>query len=457
MWTQKRFFPAARSKKTLEIITHLSAQLRSICETADKDISDNGLGCTKALEEALERALDKAGCDLIKALVSVDSSRIPGDEALPGESFVGKRTRTVEFVFGPVEISRNCYHHAERGSCRFPLDEALCLRRGMSPAVVARVSMQAALESFDEASDTCGNLTGAKISPDRIRVVAQSLREPAEAFLKNAPAPEKEPPKCVAVEVDGKGVPLRRAELKEAKGKAEDGKAKTQEVKVGAIFTFTPNPGEAEPPERNPGSTRYSLSLKKAGEFGQQLWAEFEKRFGKALPTTLFISDAASGILNIRADWFPFAVGIIDIQHATEHLNPVLEACGFAAKNENRHTIFKKWRDWLLAGKVADIIEEAQRIQVDKDACRKALHYFEEGKPFMKYAEYKAKGWFIGSGVIEAACKAVVAQRFSQSGMFWSRKGLEAMLPLRAIIKSKLYAEFWQYMLNGKRQIKCAA
>jgi len=33
----------------------------------------------------------------------------------------------------------------------------------------------------------------------------------------------------------------------------------------------------------------------------------------------------------------------------------------------------------------------------------------------MNYNEYRANGWFIGSGVVESACKTVVGARFKQS------------------------------------------
>lgn len=339
------------------------------------------------------------------------------------------------------------------------MDEALGLLRGVSPAVAARACRQAALAPFDEASETCGILSGTRMSADRIRAIAESMRGAAEDFLDNATTPESKRPACVVVEVDGKGAPLRRRELEAAgaKGKGEDGVAKTREVKVGAIFSFTPNPGEGEPPQRDADSTRYRLSTQTADDFGEELWHDFEARFPGEPPLTLFISDAAAGILNIRSNWFPFAVGIIDVNHATEHLGAVLDACGFAAKSKERDGEFKKWRAWLLAGKVEEIILEAEGRSVDADACDKALRYFREGKPFMRYAQYRAKGWFIGSGVIEGACKNVVAERFCRSGMFWSGSGLDAMLPLRAIVKSGRYAAFWEHVLRGRRQIVCAA
>jgi len=46
----------------------------------------------------------------------------------------------------------------------------------------------------------------------------------------------------------------------------------------------------------------------------------------------------------------------------------------------------------------------------------------------MNYAELKARGFMIGSGVVEAACKTLVTQRLKQSGMRWSVPGAQAIL-----------------------------
>lgn len=379
--------------------------------------------------------------------------QISDDNAREGESYAGKRRRTVDFLFGAVEIERSCYYNRRLGGCRYPMDDALSLIDGVSPAVASRIAMRAAVEPFGEASETCNMLAGLHVSPYRTRKIAQSVSSRADEFIRNGTHSEERPPACVVVEVDGKGVPLRRKELQEAGVKGKNGEAKTREVKAGAIFSFTPNPGEEEPPERDANSTHYLLSSKTADEFGKELWEYFQLRFPDMPPTTIFISDAASGILNIRENWFPLATGIIDFHHAAEHLQDLLKACGFEGKE--REELYKKWRDMLLYGKVEQIIEEAQNKAQNCDECKKALRYFIEGKEFMRYDLYKAKGWFIGSGVIEAACKNVVAERFCKSGMFWSGEGLNAMLTLRAVVKSQRYVKMWDYVLKEKRQIAC--
>lgn len=50
----------------------------------------------------------------------------------------------------------------------------------------------------------------------------------------------------------------------------------------------------------------------------------------------------------------------------------------------------------------------------------------------MRYAEYRAKGWPIGSGPTEAAIKQM-NKRIKGTEMFWSRDGLKAIIALRTL------------------------
>jgi hypothetical protein len=64
----------------------------------------------------------------------------------------------------------------------------------------------------------------------------------------------------------------------------------------------------------------------------------------------------------------------------------------------------------------------------NKKLVRRALIYFRTNEARMRYAELKAKGFPIGSGVVEAACKTLVTQRLKLSGMRWSCAGAQAVL-----------------------------
>jgi hypothetical protein len=57
----------------------------------------------------------------------------------------------------------------------------------------------------------------------------------------------------------------------------------------------------------------------------------------------------------------------------------------------------------------------------------------------MRYPEFRRQKLFVGSGVIEAACRTVVAKRLKQSGMFWTVRGANAILALRCC---RLQGEF---------------
>jgi hypothetical protein len=76
------------------------------------------------------------------------------------------------------------------------------------------------------------------------------------------------------------------------------------------------------------------------------------------------------------------------------------------------------------------------------------LGYFERNIQRMQYGSFRAAGYFIGSGVVEAGCKTVIGARCKQSGMFWSLPGAENVLALRCIHSSRRLDTFWHHRLN---------
>ena len=61
----------------------------------------------------------------------------------------------------------------------------------------------------------------------------------------------------------------------------------------------------------------------------------------------------------------------------------------------------------------------------------------------MQYQHYRANGWSIGSGPVEAACKTIVAQRAKQAGMRWTITGLDPVLTLRTLTRSNRDHLIW--------------
>jgi len=71
----------------------------------------------------------------------------------------------------------------------------------------------------------------------------------------------------------------------------------------------------------------------------------------------------------------------------------------------------------------------------------KALGYFETNAQRMRYARFRELGMFVGSGAVEAGCKAIIGQRLKLSGMRWSERGADAIAALRCHDASGQWAE----------------
>jgi hypothetical protein len=61
------------------------------------------------------------------------------------------------------------------------------------------------------------------------------------------------------------------------------------------------------------------------------------------------------------------------------------------------------------------------------------LSYLAARAEYMKYDEYLAAGYPIGSGVVEGARRHLVKDRMEQAGMRWRIAGAQAILSLRSI------------------------
>ena len=70
------------------------------------------------------------------------------------------------------------------------------------------------------------------------------------------------------------------------------------------------------------------------------------------------------------------------------------------------------------------------------------MEYLENNREHMRYDEYLAAGYPIGSGVAEGACRHLVKDRMEQTGMRWTVAGAQAMLHVRALYLNDQWDEF---------------
>ncbi len=71
-----------------------------------------------------------------------------------------------------------------------------------------------------------------------------------------------------------------------------------------------------------------------------------------------------------------------------------------------------------------------------EDRIETEVGYFQKHHHHMQYWTLNEKGYQIGSGVIESACRYVVNERCKQAGMRWGPPGINAILFWRSLLKN---------------------
>jgi hypothetical protein len=132
--------------------------------------------------------------------------------------------------------------------------------------------------------------------------------------------------------------------------------------------------------------------------------------------------------------------------HAREHLHDLARVLEFMLGDQREKWLAARLED-LDHGDIDGICAAARAyplVGAKKDEVDKALGYFENNAPRMRYKWFRSCGLFVGSGVVEAGCKAVVGQRLKLSGMRWTVPGADAIIALRCREASSRWEEIWQ-------------
>lgn len=403
--------------------------------------------------------VNKICLDALSLILSIGTNSekeyIPSENERNG----GIHSKRIVTLFGETEsIKRKYFWNKKESKGHFPFDDKLGLVGRYTPAIVDEVIRCAAKDSYKEASENFTRNRGFRLSPDTIQEIIKSQQHIATEFFKsnntNIKEDESTPIPLTYVLADGTGVPLRPECLKNVKGK--NGRAKTREVKVGAIFIGSKT--TENEPHRNIDTTTYVATTHKKVKFGRYLRHEFDRRFGKKPSKVIFISDGSKWLKSVHDTEFPFAVEILDIYHAIEHLEILILGLGFNKNSKEFKRRFESWKEKIRNGKISPLIEHIEKHyknKISKDA-RREINYYKQNQKRMKYDEYIRNGWFIGSGVIESGCKTIVCQRFKQSGMIWSLNGVKSLLPLRTLLKSNRLDEYLNFYKNNLKQVAFA-
>jgi hypothetical protein len=370
-------------------------------------------------------------------------AQVPVPEVVPqpGQRRHADRRCQVLSVFGPITLARDYYHPVgpEGG---FPLDRVLGLIGGCTPGVARMLGRTAAQLPYLESSQQLQELAGITVDPSQIQRLVQWLGPPAQARLVELPGLVRDPVPEFYVSVDGTGVPLIRAELEGRPGRGPDGQAHTREIKLAALFTQTTRDAEGHP-IRDPQSTTYLASFVSSDLFGGLVRRAALARGLAQAERVIFLGDGAAWVWETARTCFPQAVQILDYYHASEHVVTLAKAIYPEAGAAQNWTL--RWQSLLYDSELDMLLAEARAAAdpTPTEAVQRELDYLERNRARLDYRHYRAQGWFIGSGVVEAGCKRVIGQRLKQSGMFWREQGATAVASLRCALLS---AGGWDYL-----------
>ena len=74
--------------------------------------------------------------------------------------------------------------------------------------------------------------------------------------------------------------------------------------------------------------------------------------------------------------------------------------------------------------------------------------YFEERREFMRYDRFRQAGIPLGSGAMESAVRRVVNLRLEGAGIFWTKTSAEAVMQLRAYLKTGRWDELMRRVVE---------
>ena len=403
------------------------------------------------LELLIRTAVFKSANELVGWLLQQAAERVDAHyQPRPGERRKGRETIRVQGIFGSFDLSRDYYYHAGKDQGHYPADAALGLEVSYTPALAKLICLEGADEpTYLKAERHLEQTGGIAVSARQIQRVVQRVGRSAQAWQERPAQPGRCDAPVMYVSADGTGVPMVPEELIGRRGKQADGKAKTRQVYLGCVFTQH-RVDEQGHPVRDWESTTYVSSFKPSDEFGPCLRQEALRRGMAGAGEVVLLIDGAQALEHLGRQNFKDCVQIVDFYHALEHAGHVLAAL-IGKEHPDYKAQLRRWAKRLLKDQVQALIDQTHKECTgtpQAEAVEKELGYFVRNVSRMQYGTFRAQGFFIGSGVVEAGCKTVIGGRCKQSGMFWSEAGAENILALRCIQASQHHNEFWKHRLN---------
>lgn len=179
-------------------------------------------------------------------------------------------------------------------------------------------------------------------------------------------------------------------------------------------------------------------------ELGRRLhWQALRGGLGRARDA-LVVADGAPWIWNLVADRWRDATEVLDFYHASQHLWELGRAV--VGADEAAAAWVEPRRHRLRHGKERTVLAEVARLRPPRgergEVVRREQRYFAGHEGRMPYARVAARGWPIGSGAVESACRQRQC-RCKRPGQFWTARGLRHLCALEEACANRHWDQLW--------------
>jgi len=432
------------------------------------------------LETAIAEELREVGRELVEMVYNAvepdEAEALPHDVTHGGGGYrrLNRKTRNahVATLFGTIELRRYGYRYWHRDTPEktiFPLEIQLGLVGGATPALAEAAARYLAETGATQAAVLARLKQQHCVSwgAERLRTVTAELSHAMDQFreqyqvdkilelLQQAADSKGRCKPVLAVGRDGVSLREYRYRFFEVATAATVTVYDRRGRRLGTVYlAFSPELGQHEMTEQLTGLVESIL-----------------RSWQGPLPRLCYVTDAGESETKYyrtvlkpmrhprtgeRLDWHR----IVDYYHASERIWTMAEALfGSGKKNELRARRWARRMCRLLkkpngpsrvlhsAAAIRGGLENLSESR-EKDYQR-AYNYIRLRTKFMQYSDYKARHLPIGSGVTEAACKTIFAQRLKLSGMRWSKAGAQTILNLRVILLSGIWDGVYRALLDS--------
>ena len=255
--------------------------------------------------------------------------------------------------------------------------------------------------------------------------------------------PQREPSRLGVLMVDGCQMRYRGAGW--GKKKTQKDRVEWHELKLGVFYRH--EQAAQRPSGRGVLTDKVIVSWQgEPLELGRRLHWEALRHGLARSQHVLVVADGAPWIWNVVADRWAGATELLDFYHASQHLWELGRALSRGDPARAAAWVEPR-RHRLRHGKERALLRELAALRPPRGQAREIVRreqrYFAGHAQRVNYDAVARRGWPIGSGTVESACRQRQC-RFKRSGQFWTANGLRHLGALVEARSNGHWDELWQ-------------